>query len=329
MRYEKFEDLLKLARKLAGSAEGMTLDDIATEMDAKRRTAERMRAALEQMFPQWETTTEGHKKRFRIPGGLDGFLQMPTIDELAELHAAMNALKQQGDTMRATLLDSLYDKIQAALRPATRTRMAPDLDALIISISQAMQAGLRPLYEPAVLETIRTALKAGRAITFRYRNGSNRLREVTPWGLLCKRAYYLVGPSGDRTEPALWRLSRIQDAKLSDDPANLPPADWNLNAFASRSFGVYQEEPFDVVLRFRPEAAEDVLEFDFHPTQTYERLPDGTVIVRYHAAGLWEQAFHLFSWGAAVEILAPTELRTQLCTLLRTALEHHEHVPQP
>ncbi|POF63045.1 WYL domain-containing protein [Novacetimonas maltaceti] len=330
MRYGKFDDLLKLARKLAGSAEGMTLDEMAAEMGTTRRTVDRMRAVLEQMFPQWETVSDGHRKRFRIPGGLDGFLQMPSVDELAELRVAIATLKTKGDTTRAGLLGTLYDKVHAALRPAARLRMAPDLDALLTSESQAMQAGLRPLDDPTILETIRTALKAGCAVTFLYKTGSNRLRQVTPWGLLYgPAAYYLVAPGEGKTEPALWRLDRMHDIKLSDAPATPPPAQWDLEAFAARSFGIYQDTPHDVILRFTPEAAEDAALRHFHPTQELERLPDGSLIVRYHAGGLQEQAFYLFTWGTAVEILAPVELRTELCRLLRKALEHHEHTPGP
>ena len=328
MRYGKFDDLLKLARKLAGSAEGMTLDDIAAEMGTTRRTAERMRAMLEQMFPQWRTISDGHRKRFHIPGGLDGFVQMPTVDELAELHTAVAVLKKRGDITRATLLATLYDKIHAALRPAARLRMAPDLDALVMTESQAMEAGLRPVDDPTILETFRAALKAGCAVTFLYKTGSNRIRQITPWGLLYGKGTYLVAPGEGKTKPALWRLDRMHDVKLSDGPTNPPPADWSMDAYAAQSFGIYQDTPRDVILRFAPEAAQDAEWSNFHPTQTFEKQPDGSLIVRYHAAGLWEQAFYLFRWGAAVEILAPEELRTELCTLLRTALKHHEHAPQ-
>ena len=75
MRWEKPEALLMLARRLAGSAEGMTLDDIAEAAACNRRTAERMRDALARLFPQLTEFTDGRVKRFRILGGLDSFMQ--------------------------------------------------------------------------------------------------------------------------------------------------------------------------------------------------------------------------------------------------------------
>ncbi len=93
MRHEKAAGLLGLARTLASSAEGLTLDEMATELRADRRTAERIRDAIRSVFPQMEEIQDGPRKRFRISGGLDGFMQAPTADELAELHGAIRALR--------------------------------------------------------------------------------------------------------------------------------------------------------------------------------------------------------------------------------------------
>ena len=78
MRLDKATALLHLARRLAGSAEGLALEEIAAEFGVDRRTAERMRDAVRDLFPQLEEIREGRAKRFRIPGGLDPFFETPT-----------------------------------------------------------------------------------------------------------------------------------------------------------------------------------------------------------------------------------------------------------
>src|ERR1700710_369717 len=83
MRHEKAGRLLELARLLASNAEGLTLDEIADRLDVGRRTAERMRDAVREIFPQMEEVDDPPTKRFRIPAGLDGLFQAPTADELA------------------------------------------------------------------------------------------------------------------------------------------------------------------------------------------------------------------------------------------------------
>lgn len=100
----------------------------------------------------------------------------------------------------------------------------------------------------------------------------------------------------------------MTDVHVSD-ATGTRPRDFNLDAYAARSFGVFQEEPHDVVLRFSPEVADEVAAFQFHPTQTITREPDGSTMVRFRAGGLREIAWHLFTWGDAVMIEAPEELR--------------------
>src|SRR5580704_8388408 len=66
MRHEKAALLLDLARRLAASAEGLTLDEMAQASGVGRRTAERMRDAIWDLFPQMEELPDGAAKRFRI-----------------------------------------------------------------------------------------------------------------------------------------------------------------------------------------------------------------------------------------------------------------------
>lgn len=54
MRHYKTVQLLELAKALAGSAEGLTLDEMADLLKVDRRTAERMRNAIRTIFPQLE-----------------------------------------------------------------------------------------------------------------------------------------------------------------------------------------------------------------------------------------------------------------------------------
>jgi predicted DNA-binding transcriptional regulator YafY len=84
------------------------------------------------------------------------------------------------------------------------------------------------------------------------------------------------------------------------------------NDCAKRSFGVFQEKPFDVVWKFSPEVAEDVKEFVFHPSQKIEERRDGSIVVRFRAGGLQEMAWHLFTWGKHVMVIKPTRLRKLL-----------------
>jgi predicted DNA-binding transcriptional regulator YafY len=323
VRHDKAAALLLLARALAGSSEGLTLDEMAQVIGAGRRTAERMRDQLVDLFPQLEVVADPPTKRWRIPAGLDGFLQAPTADEMAALAAAAAELKRAGASTRAAHLKALEGKVLAALRAPARRRLAPDLEALLQAEAIAVQAGPRPSEDEAVLGAVREAIKGGSPLSFAYEGGSTpgRRRTVTPYGLLFGRSNYLVAAEGEG-EPRNWRMDRLRDVAVEPGQA-LKPEGFSLQAYADRSFGIYQDGEEDVELLFSKAAAEGALRWRFHVGQTVAREADGRVRVRFRASGMRELAFHLFTWGAEVEIVRPERLKAILVAELRSALSAH------
>jgi predicted DNA-binding transcriptional regulator YafY len=324
MRHEKATRLLDLARMLAGSAEGLTLDEMAQNLDVGRRTAERMRDAVWAAFPQMEALDDPPTKRFRIPSGLDGVFQTPTAEELAALRTAADSYKASGAESRAASLYALEGKLLSALRGAARRKVAPDVEALVQAETIAVHAGPRPFEDQALLAAIRTAIKGLSALSFRYEGGSTpgRTREVTPLGVLFGRSNYLVASEGQGGRPRSWRLDRMSDLKVLDRPAP-PPEDFSLQAFADESFGIYHDEIQDVVLRIKPARAEDALRWRFHATQQVKPEADGSVTVTFRAGGMRELSWHLFTWGDALEIVAPPVLKAMMIEELRVAGRAH------
>ena len=324
MRHEKAGRLLELARLLAGTSEGLTLDEMAERIGVGRRTAERMRDAVRDVFPQLEEVDDPPTRRFRIPAGLDGLFQAPTAEELAALKAAGDAFAQQGAQVRAAALRSLEQKVLSATRAAARRRLAPDLEALLQAETIAVQAGPRPFEDETVLAKVREALLSMQRLSFRYQGGATpgRVREVTPFGVLFGRSNYLVAAEDEATGPRNWRLDRIHDIAVTDTAAARPEA-FSLQAYADESFGIYQDDTEDVVLRVSPEGAEDALCWRFHARQSLEPQADGAVIVRFRASGMRELAWHLFTWGDKLRIVEPQALKDIMAQEIDAARRAH------
>ena len=113
-----------------------------------------------------------------------------------------------------------------------------------------------------------------------------------------------------------FRMDQILSAQCLDESFSLAPG-FSLEDYAAQAFGVYQNpaQYDEVIWRFAPRAAARAAEFCFHPKQTIEAQEDGSLIVRFRAAGWLEMAWHLYSWGDAVEVIAPEGLRC--------LVEHH------
>ncbi len=320
MRHDKAVTVLELARRLAASAEGLSLDEMAQEMGVGRRTAERLRDAIVALFPATEELSDPPNKRWRIRGGLSAFEQAPTTAELAELANASRRLRTDGEPGRAIQLENLERKIKSAVRSTTLNRLAPDLEALVRAETIAVQAGPRPTADESVLAEIRGAVLAGRALGFIYsRPGAEaRRRMVAPCGLMFGRANYLVAADLSSQRIQTFRLDRMSAVEALDQPAG-PPEGFDLAVFASQSFGIYQDQVEDVMLEIAPEGAAEARGWRWHPTQTMEDQPDGSVIVRFTASGMRELAWHLFSWSGQARILAPERLKATMREELEAA----------
>jgi predicted DNA-binding transcriptional regulator YafY len=320
MRLEKAGSVIDLARRMAASAEGLTLDDVSREMGVNRRTAERLRDSVIRVFPQTEEVPDWPNKRWRIRGGLSAFEQAPATEELIELTRAAQGLRATGEPGRAAALESLERKLKSAMRSTTLNRLAPDLEALVRAETIAVQAGPRPSADEAVLTRIRHAILAGQPLAFTYsRPGADaRRRTVAPCGVMFGRANYLVAADRESGRIQTFRLDRMSAVKAEEGVAT-PPADFDLQMFASQSFGIYQDEIEDVVLHVRPDGAAEARAWRWHPTQAIEDQADGSVLVRFRASGMRELAWHLFTWGEQVTILAPQRLKAVMADELAAA----------
>jgi predicted DNA-binding transcriptional regulator YafY len=325
MRHDRTRKILELARALASSAEGLTLDDMCRVADCGRRTAERMRDTIRDVFPQIEEIPDHPTKRFRIPKGLDGFFQDPTAEELSDLGVAIAELREARATARAESLSSLEQKIRSVMRHGRRRATETDVEALLRAELIAVQAGPRPTEDPAVLVKLRHALLASKMLRFVYQGGSRpgTPRDVMPFGIIFGRLNYLIGADAGATKAKHYRLDRIENLECLDTSAS-PPADFDLVAFANTAFAYFEGEQKDVVLHVLPGGMEDFKNYRFHSSQTVEPHPEGGAIVRFRASGMLELAWHLFTWGNKIEIVEPVSLRQQITTELRAALAHHE-----
>ena len=330
VRYDRVADIVRLAIRLQGTWSGLTLADMQREFEVSRRTAERLRDAVVEVFGPLEAVeSEDTRRHWRLRAPVLRSLVSLSAEELAELGAAAAALQRTGLEERALMLHRLADKLRALLETDARSRIEPDLQALTEAEALAMRPGPRPRLDEGVLALLRHAVSACRVVTFDYparRTGGRTRRRVEPYGLLYGNRAFLVGRSARGTKLQLWRLANISAAVVTEEPFTRDEA-FDLQRFARRSFGTFQEQLVAVELRFAAAVAADVAEFRFHPDQAVERNADGSTSVRFTAAGIKEICWHLVTWGTAVTVQQPACLRRRLTEMCATLAAHHGASP--
>ena len=326
MRYERVTDIVRLAIRLQGTAEGLTLDDIAEEFSVSRRTAERMRDAVEQVFgPLQVAETGGKRNHWKLDSYSVRAVARVTPEELAELESAANGLDRTGLTERAATLRSLSEKLRAVRKTVPGSEFESDLQTLMQAEGLAMRPGPRPRLEPGLLSLLRDAIRTRREVEFDYLSQSKGRRsrhQVQPYGVLYGNRPYLVGRMPWADDTRIWRLSNISNACWLDTTFE-PDPNFDLKKYAERSFGAYQEPPFDVVWQFDAEVAEDAATFLFHPSQSLFENEGGSMTVTFRAGGLEEMCWHLFTWGQSVTVKKPEGLRCRLVEMCEILGTHH------
>ena len=86
--------------------------------------------------------------------------------------------------------------------------------------------------------------------------------------------------------------------------------DFDIETYCTFAFGSFflDAEHQLVRWRFDPRAAPVAREFVFHPKQVMTDMDDGSLLVEFTASGWVEMAWHLMSWGSAVDVLEPPQL---------------------
>jgi len=302
---------------MAARRQGITLSEIEAEFGRSYRTAQRLAALLQATFPAIDRDVEddGRTVRWRLPHAAIQALLFPTADELVSLTAAIEHLRDTGLHAEAEHLRSLDHKFRALIPAPTSRKLAPDEDALLEALGHAARPGPKPAAKAEVNSAISSALKGPCLLRISYkgrRDAASKERVVAPYGLLLGIRRYLV--ARDTAKPGSnlrhYRIDDIEHAEVLDQSFS-PDPDFSIRAHAERAFGSYvdDKEHGEVVWRFAPRAAEDARRYIFHPTQMVEDEEDGSLTVRFRASGHIEMCWHLYTWGDAVEVLAPERLK--------------------
>jgi predicted DNA-binding transcriptional regulator YafY len=312
MSFSKAQDLIRLAQIAAARRGGISLEEICEEFGVAHRTAQRMTDALEYTFSN-VTCEDGQdrKRRWRIADPHLPRLQLRQETGIEALEIAARKAEAEGRIRHARALSSLRDGLLARLPSVDAARAEADAEAVLMAMGSVTRPGPRVNLTPRVLDAVIEALRGPFRLRLLYGDQVSE-RIIEPHGLLLGHRSYLVARQPSRGDTILnFRMDRIHSAEPLDESFAFVPG-FSLQDYASKSFGVYQDpaQYGEVIWHFAPEASSRAAEFYFHPTQVLEKQTDGSLVVKFHAAGWLEMAWHLYQWGDKVDVIAPEGLRS-------------------
>ena len=301
-----------------------TIDDLASRTGVTTRTIRRDLEALQTAgFPLFDETHDGKKywtmeqKAFRR---LDDTAF--TLAELSALYFSRTLVECLSGTPFQRDVNSAFEKLAGALTPG----MKQFLDRMPLVMQAKPDPGAQAA-EPRTKEVAQLveATLQQRRVTMRYHSFSSN-REKTyvfePYRLLFGQGgLYVIGMVPEYKELRTFAVDRVEQVSLTEErfePLELPD-----DAFAN-SLGVNQGTPERIEVAFAPKIARYIRERVWHPSQSIDAKPDGSILVTLHVVNDWALKSWILGFGGLATVLAPAALIQEIETELAAAARNYQ-----
>lgn len=283
--------LWQVVEELHRSPSGTTLSHLAARLGLRRSTVERDLGTLEALGLRLE--------RELVDGILVTRLEplacvpaVPTVLELAALLLGRRMLQRIRGANPVQAVDAFLERCGA---PPDQSGSAADTQ---------------------LLDQLRLALRSRRCIQLRHhaeRDDAPEQCTIEPLTLReSEKQLYLFGFDLGRDEYRLFKVSQVRQVVFVDQPLRAT-SDYDVTAVLTQAARVAPAEPtIPVVLRIATDMARLVLEQPLVSHQELEWFADGSLLLRAHVTSLPATVRYVLSFGRAVEVIAPAELRAMV-----------------
>jgi len=312
-----------------------------------RELAERLEVSERTLHRDMDALSAAGVPVFALRGSRGGWqleenwrTQVPGLDE-AELRALLMAQPRiLGDRKLAAAAERALGKLLASLPVPLRARAESMRQRLYVDTTGwfggAEDLSMLPMVQEAVARDRKLKIRySSRRSRFEHAGGEAENvteRIVDPLGLVAKGStWYLVANTarGFRT----FRVSRIQNALLLDDPCQRPVA-FDLEAhWRSATEDFLTNSPrFHAVLYLHPDAAREIKTWRMTVQSAQNKLDpsrEGWATLQVQFEDEHQAAFVALAFGVRLEVLAPESLRTRIRHELLANVRRYENPADP
>ena len=237
-------------------------------------------------------------------GIMKGYKLDRQLVDTDDLFFILTALESIGTAFRNDEITFTLEKIKTLVRDFQAREIRKRKDNLHIDFSAISlgQSGSR------MFDELERAIQDNRLIHFKYTASDLKVTERTlePMTIVFKWfAWYLFGYCRLREDYRLFRLSRIQDLKVTNK--SFGRRNHTFGEFEKRGF---EEKMEEVVLKFQPEMK--IMVQDYFREGRTEIAKDGSLIVRAEFPINEGVIYMILAWGDTVEVLEPEHLRKSI-----------------
>ncbi|MFO0947024.1 MAG: WYL domain-containing protein [Planctomycetota bacterium] len=318
-----------LLRRLLVNRNGMTIQDMMRELDAKERTVRRylqqfkdMQIPLEEAIGEKGKKTWRLRKDYSIPIGLN-------YEQAFALYLGRKLLEPLAGTPFWKASREAFELIKTSLDRGP----VGYLDQMAESFHATSRGAGDYSDKEDIVDELMRGIEESKAVMIAYQSQNMTepaTRDVYPYGIAYHNgSLYLVAFSPEHRQVRHYKIDRVTEAEVTEIPFN-PPDDFRMDKYLERSFGVFQGDgETHVAIRFDPSVAQYVLEKKWHGTQKITRLKDGGLRVEITLSSTEEVKHWILSFGSKAIVLEPEFLREEVCREIETMFQHYQQTSEP
>ena len=299
---------------------GATVEELSEECQVTARTIFRdLQAIRDAGYPLVSEKEGDGRVLYRF---ITGFKKVPPITfslpELMTLYLSRGQLAFLQGTPFQDDLDAIFGKIRSSLPP----RSVAHLERIAEAAAPRFQGVRDYRSKREVLERLREALLFQYRCRLRYTPARREAEEYLfdPYALLFfKDSLYLGGYAHNRRALRLFLIDRLQEVSVTGERFEVP-ADFRVEDLTGSAFGLIDESPIEVRVRFSPAVAHLIRERTWHPSQNLVEEPGGSLLLLFTAGGEKEILSWLYSYLPHVQVLEPESLRDSFLQGLKEGL---------
>ena len=286
-----------------------TVDGLAGTLEVNART---VRRDLEFLRNEWNAPIDYCKNRngwhytdvaFTLTS------QQITRDQLLSIFVAQQSFAQNRSSPFAPLLARAVDVLSESI---------PEMASVVRESAEQTHSFRQttwPTESHEIFAALTKHLLGSEQIEVSYWSASSNettTRVLDPWHVASiNGTWFLFAWCHLRTEIRMFAVSRVQSVKPTGQVFDRPK-NFSIDETIGNGFQMICEadiEIRDIVLRCDAEVAKYVREKRWHPTQSIEEQPNGSLVIRWRLNSIIEVSRWIQSWGEGVEVLEPIDLR--------------------
>lgn len=273
-----------LLRLLSESPRSWSVKELSEQLQVSKATVDRDLATLERDFALVEESVGKQKKVYKIDTKIRALETLTFgVTELLALYAAQQSLGGLAGTPVHDDLSSVATKIRGFLSP----RHNGGLNAMSRVFLEHTRGHVDYGHQRELIDDLVNAIAQRKRCQLTYHapsKGTTRTHAARPLRLVWHRsALYLFACLGSHERIATLAVQRIQALEVLAETFAAPRLD--VDEHVSKAFGIFvSDREEDVEILFDKEIAWKVEERTFHPRETKERRPDGSLVYRLRSS---------------------------------------------